>query len=203
MRYKILNNRRKTRQNDLAALSRCVVDKMVNNPAFPNPPAALDKLKKINPEYQSSLARAMGRDKEAVAIKDNNKKIVLNLLDELATYVTAICKGDKALLLSSGFDITPEGGPGLELTIGKLDVILGESGEVTMRIKNATGAVAFIFEYTTEPPGPYTIWLSRGSSLRSHTIKGLTSSKQYWFRGVAIGRGESLAYSTVVMRVIQ
>lgn len=203
MKYRIHNNRRKMRQNELATLGYYVVDKMENNPAFPNPPAALAQLKKINPEYLSSLAHAMGRDKEVVALKNLNKEIVLNLLDELAAYVTDICKGNRALLLSSGFQLTKEDSSGQPPTIGKLEVTLGESREVTMRIKNTSGAVAFIFEYTTEPPAPNTIWLSRGSSLRSCTIKGLTSSKQYWFRGVAIGRGDLLAYSQVVTKVIQ
>jgi hypothetical protein len=203
MHYKIMNNRRKIRQNELAVLSKCVVDKMEDNPVFPNPPAALAELKKIQPEYQSSLAHAIGRDIEMIALKNNKKKIVLSLLDELAIYVTNICRGDRALLLSSGFDITKEGGPGLPPAIGKLEIILGESREVTMCIKNATRAVAFIFEYTTEPPGPNTIWKSRGSSLRSYTIKGLTSEKRYWFRGIAIGHGELLAYSPVVTKVIQ
>jgi hypothetical protein len=203
MRYKIINNRRKIRQNELATLGYCVVDKMENNPAFPNPPAALAQLKKINPEYLSSLALAPGGGKELVALKNQNKKIVLKLLDELAAYVTDICKGDRALLLSSGFNITKENGSVQPPVIGKLEVILGELGEATMRIKNTKGSVAFIFEYTAEPPTPTTIWLSRGSSLRSYTIKELTSNKRYWFRGVAIGRGELLAYSKVVTKVIQ
>ena len=203
MKYKILNNCRKMRQNDLAMLSWCVVNKMEDNPAFPNPPAALAELKKVMPEYQSALAHALGLGKEPVALKDQKKKIVLNLLDQLATYVTIICKGDRGLLLSSGFDITKDGSAGPAPAIKKLEIILGESGEVTMRIKNAIGAVAFMFEYTTEPPEPNTIWKSRGSSLRTCTIKGLTSGKRYWFRAVAIGSGEQLAYSDEISKVIQ
>lgn len=203
MRYRIVNNRRKMRQNELATLGYCVVNKMEDNPAFPHPPSALAELKKVLPEYLSALAHAMGLGIETVALKDQKKKIVLNLLDELATYVTNSCRGDRALLLSSGFDINKEGGAGPEPAIKKLEVILGKPGEVTMRIRKATGAVAFIFEYTTEPPGPNTTWKSRGSSLRTHTIKGLTSDQRYWFRGVAIGSGEQFANSEVISRVIQ
>lgn len=203
MNHKILANRRKARQGYLPVIGRHVMEKMENNPIFPDPPAALAKLKKIIPEYESSLANAMGREKTMVAIKDDKKEILLNLLDELAHYVTLICKGDRTLLLSSGFDVNVEGGAGLSPSIQKLEVILGEPGEATMRIKNTRGAVAFIFEYTTEPPGPNTIWTSRGSSLRSYTVKGLTSDKRYWYRVIAIGRGELLAYSPVVTRVIQ
>ena len=139
MRFKIINNRRKIRQNELATLSYCVVDNMEDNPAFPNPPAALAQLKKINPAFLSSLAHAIGGGKEMVALKDKNKKIVLNLLDELATYVTNIWKGDRLLLLNSGFDIAKIGGQGSLPAIKKLDVIMGESGEVTSVLKTPQG----------------------------------------------------------------
>jgi hypothetical protein len=203
MNHKILGNRRKIRQDELPVISWRVVEHMENNPNFSNPPAALVKLKEILPQFQSSLAHAMGRDKEMVALKDKKKDIVLNLLDELASYVTAICKGDRMMLLSSGFDITAEGGTTITPSIKKLEVILGEPGVATTRIKNAKGAVAFIYEYTTEEPGPNTIWSYRPSSLRTYTFKGLISDKRYWFRTIAIGYGGLLAYSPIVTKVIQ
>jgi hypothetical protein len=203
MNHKIRGNRRKVRQSELPVLSTRVVEHMENNPIFPNPPAALAKLKKITPEYQSALAHAIGRDKEMVALKDRKKDIMLDLLDELASYVTTICKGDREMLLSSGFYITEEGGTALPPSIKELEVILGEPGVATTRIKNAKGAVAFIYEYTTEPPGPDTIWSYRPSSLRTYTFKGLTSNKRYWFRTIAIGYGGLIAYSPIVTRVIQ
>ena len=203
MNYKILGNRRKTRQGELTVISKRVIEKMEGNPTFPNPPGALTKLKKTIPEYQSSLTNAMSRDKEMVAIKNKKKEILLDLLDELANYVSLICKGDRTLLLSSGFDIIEEGVATLPPSIEKLEVILGEPGEATARIKNAKGAIAFIFEYTTEPPGPNTIWIYKPSSLRTYTFKGLTSDKRHWFRTIAIGYGGLISYSPIVTRVIQ
>ena len=203
MNHKILANHKKVRQGELPTISTRVIEHMENNPVFPNPPAALAKLKEVIPEYQISLALAMGRDREMVALKDNKKEIIVNLLDELASYVTAICKGDRNMLLSSGFKIAAEGGSSMPPAIEKLEVILSEAGEATTRIKNAKGAIAFVHEYTTEPPGPDTNWVSRGSSLRTCTFTGLTSEKRHWFRAVAIGYGGLIAYSPIVTRVIQ
>jgi hypothetical protein len=138
-----------------------------------------------------------------VANKNNTKEIVLTLLDELSDYVTNTSKGDLSMLLSSGFDITAAGGTALPPAIGRLEVDLKKPGEATTRIRKAIGAIAFIHEYTTEPPGPNTIWVSRGSSLSNYTFKGLTSEKRYWFRAIAIGRAGQVGYSPIVTRVIQ
>ena len=67
-----------------------VVEKMPNNPDFPDPPYALEELTMALPEFQSALALAAGRDKHLVSIKNSKKIIVLELLEELIQYVTAI-----------------------------------------------------------------------------------------------------------------
>ena len=195
--------RKKHPQSDLVIISKRVIEKMDNNPVFPDPPAALEALKKVLPEYEAALVKAMGRDKEWGAIKNDKKAIVLNLLADLSWYVMATCKGDKVLLLSSGFDITGEVRSPLTPAIEKLEVDIGPPGEATTRIRNVTAAIAYVHEYATEPPGLHTAWTSKGSSQGSYTFTGLTTDKRYWFRVVAIGRGGQTAYSPVVTRVIQ
>jgi hypothetical protein len=177
---------------------------MENNPYFPTLPPEYDELKKAVPEYDTSLANAIGRDKFKVSIKDDQKVNVLRLLVALADYVTLIAKGDKTKLLSSGFDVngtiiteTPE------LAIEKLEVELGEPGVATTRIVKATAVIAFVHEYATETPGANTAWTSEGTSLSDYTFKGLSSDKRYWFRVVAIGKNGQRVYSAVVSRVIQ
>jgi hypothetical protein len=137
------------------------------------------------------------------SIKNDKKAIVLNLLDELSWYVMATCKGDKTLLLSSGFDVIGEGRSQLAPSIEKLHVELGPPGEATTHIRNVTAAVAYVHEYTTEPPGFHTVWTYKASSQGNYTFTGLTSDKRHWFRVLAIGRGGQTAYSPVVSRVIQ
>lgn len=202
MNNKITTIKRK-RQSDLITICQRVIERMENNPAFPNPPAALADLKKALPEYQAALANAQGRDKIMVSIKNDKKAIVVQLLSTLADYVTVISNGDRTLLLSSGFDVTGEGGSTQPLAIEKLVVELGQTGEATTRIKNATAAIAFVHQYATESPGLNTAWTSEGSSFGYYRFEGLTSDKRYWFRVVAIGRNGQRAYSPVVSRVIQ
>src|SRR4051812_9418530 len=98
----------KTQQSEISIIARRVLECMDNNEHFLPPPPSLAQLKLAAPAFQQSLVDAMGRDKQMVAIKNNKKVIVLDLLQQLANYVTETCKGDRLLLLSSGFDVTGE-----------------------------------------------------------------------------------------------
>lgn len=190
-------------ESELLAIGGCVLEKMENNELFLPPPPALAELKIILPEFHTALSNARGRDKEMIAIKNNKKVIVQELLQELAEYVTATCKGNKALMLSSGFDVINQRRSNLKVTVEKLEVKLGLPGEATTRARNVTGARAFMHQYTTELPGPQTIWVSEGWGLSYFTYKKLISDKRYWFRVVAIGSGTQRAFSPVVSVVIQ
>jgi hypothetical protein len=190
-------------QRDLVTIIKRVIEKMKSNLAFPDPPVALAELEKLLPELEAALVKAKSRDKEWVAIKNNKKAFALALLEELAQFVIASFKGDRALILSSGFDVIEELSSTPAPSIESLQVELGAPGEATIRVKNITGTIAYVHQYAAEPPGANTIWVSEESSTRDHTFKGLTSDKRYWFRVVAIGRKRQKAYSPVVSRSIQ
>jgi len=190
-------------QRDLVTIIKRVIEKMKGNPAFPNQPAALAELEKLLPELEAALVKAKSRDKEWVAIKNNKKAVALALLDELAQFVIATCKGDRALILSSGFDVIEELSSTPAPAIETLQVELSAPGEAKIQVRNMTGTIAYVHQYATEVPGPNTVWVSEESSLRSHTFKGLASDKRYWFRVIAIGRKGQKAYSPIVSRSIQ
>lgn len=190
-------------EHELATLIENVPEKMKNNPAFPNPPAALAELEKEIPEFRECLRKARNRDKEWVAVKNNKKVRMLGLLTEVAAYVTAASKGDRALILSSGFNATDETTGSAKPFIGSLEVELGTHGEAILHARNQKGAVAYMHQYATEVPGPNTVWFSQGSSIGDHTFTGLNSDKRYWFRIIAIGRKGQQGISPVVSRSIQ
>ena len=195
----------KKHEGDILTICHRVIEKMEeNNEIFPSPPAALEELKKVLPEFNQALANAQSRDKHLVSLKNDLKAIVLDLLQELIDYVTVTCKGNRTLMLRSGFDVNNENGNGNKQppSIKKLEVELGLPGEATTRVRNVTNAIAFVHQYTTEPPGLHTIWVSEGSSLSSYTFKGLSLDKKHWFRVVAIGYYGQRGYSPIISRVI-
>ena len=193
----------KIHQSELVTTSRRVLEKMEGNEIFMPPPPALSKLKEAIPDLQAALVNALGRDSEMIAIKNNKKEMVQDLLTELADYVTKTCNGDLTLLLSSGFYIITDTPGVLPVAIEILEVKLGPPGEATTKVRRTSGARAFIHQYTTEQPTKDTNWSWQPSGLASHTFKGLTSEKRHWFRVIAIGSGVQLAYSPIVTMVVQ
>jgi hypothetical protein len=194
----------KKHQSDIARTGERVVENMENNEDFPDPPAALEELKKVLPQFRQALVNALSRDKYSMAVKDELKEVVLGLLKELADYVTETCKGDRTKMLSSGFDVNSVNGNNkLPPAIEKLEVELGPSGEAITRVRHITNAIAFVHQFTTEPPSFHTRWFGEGSSQNSYTFRGLDSGKKHWFRVVAIGYYGKRGYSPVICRIIQ
>lgn len=190
-------------EHELLTLIKRVVGKTKGNAAFPNPPEALDELEKEVPEFETSLIKAKSGDKEWIAIKNNKKAISLALLAQLAQFIIETSKGDRALILSSGFEDADEQTGKAKPSIESLEVELGAAGEATVRAKVKKGAVAYMHQYATEAPGPNTVWHSVGHTTGNYTFTGLDSDKRYWFRVIAIGRQGQQAHSPVVSRSIQ
>jgi hypothetical protein len=199
----ILNSYKRERDSELATTSIHIVEGMENNPYFPDPPAELAAVKKLLPGYQTAVANAKGRDKVMVSFKKDKKAEMVALLTKLAAYVTLTCKGDRTMLLSSGFPISGDQGEQPMPVIQKLDVKLGPPGMITTRVKRVAGARAYMHQYTTEPPTSETVWISEGSLQASYTFSGLKSAVKYWIRVVALGGAGQTVYSPVESCIIQ
>jgi hypothetical protein len=189
-------------EHELVTLIKHILTQLKGNAAYPNPPAALAELEKMLPELMEALERAKTRDRIWVATKNNKKAIAIALLEELAEYVLSISKGDRALIFSSGFTIEESNGSE-KTSIELLEVILNAPGEATLQVKNQKGVVSYIHQYTTEAPGPNTMWHSAGSTKGDYTFTGLETDKRYWFRVIVVGRKGQQAFSPVVSRSIQ
>lgn len=200
-----ISSKYKKNEDTLVLTSENLVKLLENNPDYPNLPAAHAELKQKLPVFQAARRDAQLRDKKMVSIKNDLKAEVLALVQILFDYVAAISKGDTTLILSSGFDVTADSSnnSNQQPTVGIITVALGEAGEATTRVRNVKGAKAYVHQYTTEAPGPNTIWNGEGSSDATYTFQGLSSEKRYWFRVVIIGYNQQRAYSQVVSRVIQ
>lgn len=180
-----------------------VTGKMTNNPDFADAPAELEEAKQLLPELQGSVSDAKGRDIEDINLKNVRKARLIVLLTVLAKYVTEKSKGDRGIILSSGFLISGDKSNQDEPVIEQLEVELGPPGEATTQVKRIRRARAYMHQYTTEPPTAETIWVSEGSKQAYYTFSGLNSTVKYWFQVVAISQDGERVYSPVVTKVIQ
>jgi hypothetical protein len=162
----------------------------------------LEAIEKALDEYIGALSNAGGRDREKASIKDDKKAILQQLLMELAYYVTQTAKGDKTLLLGSGFDLNVEKGK-RQQAAPTMEVELGMPGQVTIHIKRVTGAKIYLHQYTTDPLTPQSVWISETSLKSRHTFNGLEPAAKIWVRIIVIDKkGESI-YWEPVSRIVQ
>ena len=203
MKNIIVNNYKRQSDSEIITTGYRITAKMDNNPNFADAPPELAEAKKLLPELQTSVSNAKGRDIEAVNLKNENKTRFIVLLAILAQYVTEKCKGDRGMLLSSGFLISGDKSNQDDPVIEQLEVELGPPGEATTKVKRLRRARAYMHQYATEPPTAETRWVSEGSKQPYYTFSGLNSMAKYWFRVVAIGDDGQTVYSPVITRVIQ
>lgn len=199
----ILSIYKTLRDSETIATGYRVVENIEGNPDFPDAPPELAAIKKILPEMMSAYNNAKTRDMKAVELKNKMKAELVALLTVVADYVTAKCKGNRLMLLGSGFPISGASFTQVEQFIEQMDVALGAPGEATTRIRVLRGARVYMHQYTTESPIKETVWQSEISKFPFFKFVGLKSVTKYWFRVVAVGADGKMITSPIIERVIQ
>jgi hypothetical protein len=202
MKKKIISSFIYCRDGDLAKITRRILDSLKDNTKFPNPTPALADVQKALDEYSTALSEAGGFDREKVSIKDDKKALLKQMLTELAYYVTQTSKGEKTILISSGFEINadrskPQKAP------PKLRVELGMPGQVTTRVNRVTKARAYVHQYTADPLTQDSVWISETTLKPVHTFTGLASASKTWLRVIVIDKNGDSIYWDPVLRIVQ
>ena len=86
-------------------------------------------------EFISLVGQSQGRDKQVIEHKKQQKRVLTTLLTEVADYVTLTCKGNRLMLLSSGFTISGKYIHKDDPVIKLLKVELGAVGVATTIVK--------------------------------------------------------------------
>jgi len=200
----ITNSFNRGRDGDLVNTSFLIIESVTDNTYFLNPIPALADIKKAAQEYQAALYNAAGRDQKLVSIKNDKRAVLRALLSQLAEYVSSVAKGDRTVLLSSGFSLTKAKGEVATLKpIDKLMVSTETPEQAVISVKKVNGAKAYIHQYTTGAVTSESQWVSRTITEPWCTFTGLQPGVKYAFRVIAIGPGEQSVYSPIVSRFIQ
>jgi hypothetical protein len=199
---KLISTYNYCREGDLVKLTRHILDSMKDNAQFPNPTPALADVEKALADYSEALSNAGKRDREKIAIKDDRKAALKLMLADLAHYVTQVSKGDRALLLSSGFDLNAQRVKPLEAP-PKLEVDIEVPGQATTRIKRVPRARAYVHGYTADPLTTSSVWISETTTVPEHTFTVMATGGRFWFRILVIAQNGDRVYWEPVTRVIQ
>ncbi len=187
--FKVLINFTTNSYSDAELLVKAfdVIKGVSNNSNFPTPSPTVDEVEAARVAYRDSLAASNSGDHQAVADKNEKRKVLEDLLHDLGMYVNQIGKGDEKILLSSGFDLSKKAEAAGPLDAPEnLQVHPAKSkGTVEVTCNRVAHANSYTIEYRnlTTPNGTATAFATRPKVL----ITGLTSGNQYAFRVLAVG----------------
>ena len=199
---KVLLDFSKNKFTDSELVFKChfVIQKMTNNPSFPNPSPTLTELSAAMSALERSLSAQNSDMKLNTVVKNNLRKKLEDLLQQMAGYVQQIGRYDEAVVLSGGMDIRKR-----SEKVGILDRATGLSvkpgankGCVEVSCNRIGRSRFYEFEYCSTPVTPDSVWMKETSTRRKIQIGNLTSGKEYAFRAAGAGTSVKRTWSDEV-----
>jgi hypothetical protein len=182
--------------SDLYTLAMAVIKGLTGNAAFPSPPVDLTAFGNDASRFSAATAAALDGGKNAKAVRDKERRVIIPGLKALALYVEANCQ-DPSILTSSGFAVkTPvktAGQPVSAPAVKTLDYG-ANSGQLTITLKRVPGAKVYFVRYAAmagDAPGAWINVAIPKVNVRT-TISGLTPGTTYAFQTQSLG---SVGYS--------
>lgn len=185
--------------------AQAVIVSLTANANFPTTMPALTELTALKAAFSTALENALDGARTAIALKNQARSELVNCLRFLSVNIESQALGDKAKLLSSGFDLASEGENVPPLTPpAEFKLTDGiNPGEIRSAVKRVPQAVAYNHEYTLSSPDSQTAWVVKSGSSREFLFSGLPSGQRVYVRVAAIGRKGQEAYTNVLSRVVQ
>lgn len=187
----------KMRDTALDQKAHTILTEMANKAlVFTNPIPALTVLEEDLDAYRESMVAAADRSIYAIEVKKQKRKALEATLRQLAWYVNQVAKGDRAILLSSGFSVRKSGEPAGVLPKPAGFVVRStEVGRVAMSVKAHQNARAYAFDYRKAGDS---VWTRYESTRSSVLIEGLESGAPYQFRAAYIGASPVRTFTNVL-----
>ena len=184
----------------LGVFAFSVLEKMTDNPNFPDATALLADLQTKATNFEASMNNIVNGSKVDTVIKKDIRKELEASLQDLSFYVQQACKGDEAIVFSAGFSVHARAsrvGPLERPTNVKLQV--GDSkGSLYISCEVVKRALFYVVEYCLSPQGPDSVWIQVTSSRRKILIEGLISGQEYCFRMAAARTDPARIWSDVI-----
>lgn len=176
---------------ELVGMGRTHVIKLTGNADFPTPtPKLLDITDACDALDAANNAYDFNRGKLEKEARDVSFQVLKSLIRELGGYVQANCKGEKELILSTGFDVRKPNEP-----VGPLPaaqnvraLVQPYPGRLEVRWDGVAGRSMYQLWMTSGDPVDPAGWkLLLQSTKNRHLVESLTSDKVYTFRVVVLG----------------
>ncbi|SFS94086.1 hypothetical protein [Sphingobacterium wenxiniae] len=171
-----------------------------NNEIFATPTPSLTALEAAVLVYRNSVTEASFNDRRAISFRNEKRKELEFLINELSKYVDTIARGNNTIILSAGFLPSKDPTPGDDWNPKAQQLEVEPQGLGTSRIKAKVKpwkqARYYQFEFkkkNTELP-----WQKVLSTRSVVEIPNLETFQEYEFRVTYLGKSTEPNYSEVV-----
>ena len=206
MRFtKLIKDYSKLSEANLDFKAQSIILSLTANANFPVTVPSLADFTLIKTAYTEALESSIDGAKLSIALKNQAKETLLTAMRNLATNIESLAQGDRAKLISSGFELGSDGEniPPLTGPVS-FEILDGQNpGELKIVVKRIPRATSYMHAYTEGPVTENSIWNAKSSTLRTHTLTGLKSGTKVSVR-ITIGgsRGQEVV-SAIQSRVVQ
>ena len=187
----------------LEDLGLAVAAAMNGNTHFPEPQPSLTELNDSIKAFSDALALAKSRDKVKVAVKKNMRIALENILRNMANYCIYMARGEREILVSSGFPLNAATASPKILSVPEnFTAQQGrQSGEVVVSVKRVSNASAYLLLY--KPAAAENAeWTHATNSLPSFILNGLETLKLYHFKMGVIGTNGQTVYTDIITKPV-
>jgi len=187
---------RKLRAAALIPQCEFIITSMTGNTSFPTPPIPLTEVQALLDSYSAALSAAASRDRNKVALKNELRLQLNEMLTKLGNYVNLQSDGDITMIISSGFELSKLPQPRYISTPGNVKVKQGvNAGSLVCKIKADKAATSYIHMMS---PAGVPEWTSVTTSRSRYEFTNLEQGKEYSFKVVVIGSNDQTAQSATV-----
>jgi hypothetical protein len=200
---KSLTNFASLSDSGLESKTQLILSSLTGNANFPTPTPTLAALQTAFDVFQAALVKAGTGNRVDIAEKNEAREVLVNLLRLLCAYVNLTANGNRAMLLSSGFNISKDREPSIITKPENLKIENGlSSGELLLSVSAVKGAYAYLHEYTTDATLAPQSWVSSTTTASKALLDNLQPGTLYYCRVGAVGANGQLLYSDAASRMV-
>jgi hypothetical protein len=188
----------------LEAKVQAIVQAMnLNIALFADPNPTMANLSQATTAFVVALSKAATRDKGLVAIKDEKRLELEQMLSTLAAFVMNVAGNNESTLVLSGFDLVKQATAKPPIQAPENFALASglNEGEIIATIKRVDGARSYQYEVTPDPLTPDSQWETTSSTLSKNAFANLEPGKKYWFRVAAVGPRKQVTYTNNQARI--
>ena len=179
-----------------------IVKRMTGNPSFPNPAPTLAAVTAATDGLRAAEAAAIARTKGAAAARNDKRKALVALLQQLRSHIQAVADADEAngpaIIESAGVAVRKRATRRARVFAAKQG---RTSGVATVVAASAGHAAAYEWQYSTD--GGKT-WLTAPATLQAKTtVAGLAPGATVQFRYRTVTRAGEGDWNAPVSLAIQ